>query len=48
MLQLSDYVKQDYICFSLQDNANHKYSDGRVYFEKSFSNIVQKDPNCFL
>lgn len=26
-------VKQDYLRFSMQDNANHKYSDAGVYFE---------------
>lgn len=35
MLQLSDYVKQNYLRFSLQDNANDKYTDARVYFENS-------------
>lgn len=35
MLQLSNCVKQDYLRFSVQDNANHKYPDARVYFENS-------------
>lgn len=42
MLQLSDYVKQDYLRFSMQGNANHTYSANhkysgytRVYFENS-------------
>lgn len=35
MLQLSDHVKknpkkQDYLRFSMQEIANHKYSDARV------------------
>lgn len=29
MLQLSDNVKLDYLCLSMQDNVNHKYTDTR-------------------
>lgn len=29
MVQLSDNVKLDYLCLSMQDNVNHKYTDTR-------------------
>lgn len=47
MLQLSGYVKQDYLRFSMQDNANHKYSDARVYFENSLFQHCAKVSKLF-
>lgn len=48
MLHLSDYVKQDYLRFSMQDNANHEYSYARVYFKNSLFQHCAKYPNYFL
>lgn len=48
MLHLSDYVKQDYLRFSMQDNANHKYSYARVYFKNSLFQHFAKVSKLFL
>lgn len=47
MLHLSDYVKQDYLRFAMQDNTNHKYSYARVYFKISLFQHCAKVSKLF-